>query len=289
MKGRFGRGWRLAKDSWKVLRSDRSLALFPVVGFLAGALALAIVLAPGAAIAAAADAWWPLVPFALVALYASTFLTLCAGVGLAAASARVMEGERVTISDGLAAARERRGLIARWALVQTTVGVILNALQALADSDNGLVRLIGTAVISLVGVAWSIASFFVIPVLAFEGLGPKDALKRSAGIVRERWGEGAVGTASIGGVVFLVGMLPAVLVAAAGIALGGPAGIALAVVGIAALLAAMVVGNALSAIFRVALYRYATTEQTWAGFAAPDLAAAFGPKRTHRGGHAVAS
>jgi hypothetical protein len=284
MRGRFGRGWRLATDSWSVLRSDRSLALFPIVGFVAGAVALAIVLAPGAAVAVAADAWWPIVPFALVALYAATFATIYVGVGLAAAAARVMEGEQVTLGDGLAAARERRGLIARWALVQTTVGVILNALQALADSENGLVRLIGTIVISLVGVAWSIASFFVIPVLAFEGLGPKAALKRSASIVRARWGEGVVGSASIGGVVFLVGLLPAALITAAGIALGGPGGIAIAVVGVAALLAAMVVGNALSAIFRVALYRYATTEQTWGGFAAPDLAAAFAPKKTRKRG-----
>ena len=287
MKGRFGRAWRLAKDSWKVLRSDRSLALFPVIGFFAGAFALILILAPGVGIAAAIDTWWPIVPFALVALYAATFATIYAGVGLAAASAKVMSGEEATVADGLAAARARRGLIAKWALVQTTVGLVLNALQALADSDNALVRLIGTAIVALIGIAWSIASFFVIPVLAFEDVGPKQALKRSASIVREKWGEGVIGTASIGGIVFLLGMVPAGLVIAAGVVLGGPAGIAIIVVGAIALLAVMVVGNALSQIFRVALYRYATTEETWAGFAAPDLAAAFGPKRRHRKGGAV--
>ncbi|HEY8583509.1 MAG TPA: DUF6159 family protein [Capillimicrobium sp.] len=289
MKGRFGRGWRLAQDSWKVLRSDRSLAVFPIVGFLAGAAALVLILAPGVGIAAAVDGWWPLIPFGIVALYAATFATIYCGVGLAAASAKVMAGGDATLSDGLAAARERRGLIAKWALVQTTVGLVLNALQALADSDNALVRLIGTLIVSAIGIAWSIASFFVIPVLAFENVGPKEALKRSASIVKERWGEGVVGSASIGGIVFLLGMVPAGAVIAAGIFLvGGPAGIAIAVVGGIALLAAMVVGNALSSIFRVALYRYATTEETWAGFAAPDLAAAFGPKR-HLGRKSVAA
>ncbi|HEU4657098.1 MAG TPA: DUF6159 family protein [Capillimicrobium sp.] len=282
MQGRIGRGWRLAKDSWNVLRSDRSLALFPIVGFLAGAAGLLLILAPGVGVAAAVDGWWPLVPFGLVALYAATFATIYAGVGLAAASAKVMDGGDATLADGLRAARERRGLIARWALVQTTVGVLLNALQALANEGNALTKLIGTILISLIGIAWNVASFFVIPLLAFEGLGPKDALRRSTSIIRERWGEGVVGSGSIGGIVFLVGMLPAGLVIAAGVVLGGPAGIALATVGAAALLAAMVVGNALSSIFRVALYRYATTEQTWAGFAAPDLAAAFAPKRRGR-------
>jgi hypothetical protein len=278
-QGRFGRGWRLAKDSWAVLRSDRSLALFPVVGFIGAAASLAIILAPGIGFAAAADAWWPLVPFAALGLYASTFVTIYAGVALAAATVQVMDRGTVTVADGLRAARARRGAIARWALVQATVGLILNALQAALDSGNGLTRALGTVVVSLVGAAWSVATFFVVPLLAFEDVAPKQALERSIGLVKERWGEGVVGTASIGGVVFLAGVLPSAALVVAGVALGGPAGIALAVIGGVALVAAAVICNALSAIFRVALYRFATTEQPQAGFAAPDLAGAFGPRR----------
>jgi hypothetical protein len=278
-QGRIARGWRLAKDSWAVLRSDRSLALFPVVGFIGAAVSLAILLAPGLGLAAAADAWWPLVPFGLLAFYAATFATIYAGVALAAATAQVMDSGTVTVADGLRAARARRGLIARWALVAATVGLILNALQAALESGNALTRLIGSIVISLVGAAWSVATFFVIPLLAFEDVGPKAALERSIGLVKERWGEGVVGTASIGGVVFLVGMLPAGLVIALGIAVGGPAGVAIAVVGAATLLAAAVVGNALSSIFRVALYRYAVADTTATGFEATDLAGAFGARK----------
>jgi hypothetical protein len=276
---RFSRGWRLTKDSWSVIKADRSLLAFPVVGSIASVVAFAIIAVPGVAAWAISDQWWTALPFAAVALYAATFVTIYMGVGLAAAAAQVMEGKDATLKSGLAVSRQHVGAIAKWALVQTTVGLLLNALQALADSGNALTQLIGTVLISLVGIAWNVASFFVIPLLAFEGVAPKEALKRSTSIVRERWGEGVVGTASIGAIIFFLGLLPAAIVTAGGIVLGGPAGIAIAVVGVAALLAAMVVGNALSSIFRVALYRYATAEQTWAGFAAPDLAAAFGPKR----------
>ena len=41
----------------------------------------------------------------------------------------------------------------------------------------------------VVGVAWSVATYFVIPVIALEGLGPRDALRRSSALVREKWGE----------------------------------------------------------------------------------------------------
>jgi hypothetical protein len=280
--GRIGRGWRLAKDSWRVLRSDRSLALFPVVGFLAATISLIIILAPGIAIAAGVDSWWPIIPFAAVALYASTFMTIYAGVALAAATNKVMDGGEATVADGLAAARARRGLIARWALVQATVGLILNALQAALESGNALTRMIGTIIISLVGAAWSVATFFVVPLLAFEDVAPGAALKRSIALVRERWGEGVVGSASIGAVVFLAGLLPTGLIIAAGIALGGPAGIVIAAIGALALVAVLVVGNALSQVFRVALYRYATTDRPAPGFAAPDLDAAFRPRRRQR-------
>jgi hypothetical protein len=276
---RIGRGWRLAKDSWRVLRSDRSLALFPVVGFIGSVVALVIILAPGVAIAAGIDTWWPIVPFAAVALYAATFVTIYAGVALAAASATVMDGGQVTVAEGLAAARARRGLIARWALVQATVGLILNLLQAALEGGNPAVRLIGTIIISLVGAAWSVATFFVVPLLAFEEVGPRDALKRSIGLVKERWGEGMVGSASIGGAIFLLGVLPCAAVIALGVLVGGPAGIVIAVIGALALVAVMVTGNALGQIFRVALYRFATTDRADGAFAAADLEAAFRPHR----------
>lgn len=280
---RFQRGWRLAKDSWRVLRSDRSLTLFPVVGFVAAAVALAIILAPGALLAAAADTWWPIIPFALVALYAATFVTIYAGVALAAATAIVMDGQPVTVADGLAAARARRGLIARWALVQATVGLILNLLQLVVEEGNAALRLVGTIIIALVGAAWSVAAFFVVPVLAFEQIGPKDALKRSIGLVRERWGEGVVGSASIGVAIFLLGILPAGIVIALGVLAGGPAGIVIGAIGGLGLVAVLVVGNALGQIFRVALYRYATTDHADAAFAAADLDAAFRPRKHRRG------
>jgi hypothetical protein len=279
---RFARGWRLSKDSWAVLKADRSLLAFPIVGSITALIAFLIVVAPGVGVAAAADTAWPVIPFVLVALYVTTFVTIYCGVGLAAATAQVMDGQNATLRTGLAAARPHTGKIAKWALVQATVGLLLNLLQSLADSDNGILKLIGIILSLLVSVAWALASFFVIPLLAFEDLGPGDALKRSVAIIKEHWGEGVVGSAAIGGLVFLIGFLPAAVLIFAGISIGGAGGIVLIAIGAVVLIVASVVGNTLNQVFRVALYRYVTGRGDAPGFAREDLERAFRPKGRRR-------
>jgi hypothetical protein len=275
---RFGRGWRLTKDSWSVIKADRSLLAFPIVGSIASIVAFAIIAVPGVAAWAISDQWWTALPFAAIALYAATFVTIYMGVGLAAAAAQVMEGQDATLKSGLAVARRHVGPIAKWALVQTTVGLIINGLQQLADSENGIARIVGLIFTSLISVAWNLASFFVIPLVAFENLGPKDALTRSVAIIRERWGEGVVGQGSIGLIVGLAGFLPAILLVVLGVSAGGPAGIALAAIGVILFLVAAVLSNTLTQVFRVALYRFATGVPETTGFASGDLAQAFAPK-----------
>jgi hypothetical protein len=275
---RFARSWRLAKDSWAILKADRSLLAFPIVGSITAVIAFAIVVAPGVGLAAAADTFWPVIPFALVALYLTTFVTIYCGVGLAAATAQVMDGQNATLSSGLAAARPHLGKIAKWALVQATVGLLLNLLQSLADSDNGILKIVGLILTLLVSVAWTLASFFVIPLLAFEDLGPGDALKRSVAIIKEHWGESVIGSAAIGGIVFLAGFLPAVALIFLGVAAGGAVAIALIAIAVILLVIASVVGNTLSQVFRVALYRYVTGQGEAPGFASEDLERAFRPK-----------
>ena len=280
---RIGRGWRLTKDSWAILKADRSLLAFPVVGSIAATVALVIVAAPGVGIWAATDSWWTALPFAAVALYLATFITIYMGVGLAAAAAQVMDGQQATLRSGLAVARRHTGAIAKWALVQATVGLIINALQQMAESENGLLRIIGLIFTALVSIAWTLASFFVIPLLAFENLGPGAALKRSVAIIRERWGEGVVGSAAIGGIVFLLGILPGIALVVLGVVAGGIGGIVLAVVGGLVIVVAAVVGNTLSQVFRVALYRFATGGPAAPGFDPDDLEHAFRPKKRGRG------
>lgn len=162
------------------------------------------------------------------------------------------------VRDGGRDEQRKRGggirvVILGWALVLTTVNLAIQLLRR-----GGLV---GEILSGVADVAWSVATFLVIPILALEGLGPIDAIKRSAALFRQRWGEQLVGRAWIGGIFFLAGILPAVLLVILGVATGSKAiGIALVVIGVIIGVAGIVLGQTVSSVFAVVLYRYAAGE-----------------------------
>jgi hypothetical protein len=156
------------------------------------------------------------------------------------------------------------------------VGVALRALEQLPVGG-----LAGRVAEWVGGVAWSLASFFVVPVLALEDVGVPGALRRSVGTIRSRWGESVTGVAVIGGA-FGLAVLAAFAAAGAGVALGvngfAP-GYALAALALAVAVALMVVQEAVGMVFRLAVFRHATGESATGPFAAADLDAAFKPRR----------
>lgn len=280
-QGRFGRAWALAKQSWAVLRSDRSLMLFPIVAFF-GVLGAALVLAgPGVVLLATNTAEPVAYVLWAIALFVFTYIGIYCSVALAAAANLALDGRDTTLSDGFSVARQRRGLVAKWALVQLTVGLVLNLLQ-MALQESAIGKVIAGFLVGALSVGWSLLSFFVVPLLALEGVGPREALHRSGHLIKERWGEGFVGSGSITGIFFLLLMLPSILVGALGVsqvsdspALGG----ALIALGVAGFVVGLLISSTLNAIFRVALYRYATSDEVAAAFDRDQLEHAFHQKR----------
>lgn len=275
--GRISRGWALAKRSWQVLRSDRSLIWFPIISAIASLGAAALIFGPAAAVYSTDSSEVVLVVAGIIGAYVLTFIAVFFNTALAAAAAQSLAGRDTSLSDGFKAARGRMSTIIQWALAQGTVGLALQALEAWVGDS-----LPGRIVAGLVNFAWSAATFFVIPIIALEGVGPREALRRSVSVLRKRWGEGVVGTVSIGGVVMLVVILPVLALGGLGYSMLDTAegfGIGLIVVAAAILVAGMVVAGTLNSIFRVALYQYATQEQAPAGFDVDALQSAFGPRR----------
>jgi Family of unknown function (DUF6159) len=284
---RISRGWALTKQSWVVLKSDKSLVIFPVLSTLFGLLALVAIWAPvvvarGVFEGRAVDRHDPLFYIAGgVTAYVSTFIAVFFNVALAACAARSMRGEDTKVGEGISAAVQRIGPILGWTFVAATVGLILRVIR-----DR--VPAVGAIVADLAGAAWSIATYFVIPVIAFEGVGPMPSLKRSSAVVKARWGEGATGAATISIVTFLATILIVIVGGVGGGALFSirllPLGVAVLVATVAAVIVVSFISAALSQIFRVAVYQYAVTGQTPGGFDGQVLQAAFqgddsGPRR----------
>jgi hypothetical protein len=163
-----------------------------------------------------------------------------------------LNGGHPTLSDGLRVARENVGRIFLWALFAATVAMIIRMIQE-------RVGIIGKIIMGIVGIAWSLATFFVVPVLIYEKLGPWAAVKRSASIFRRTWGETFTGQFTMGGIFVLAGLL-GILPILLGLALGGMLGLVIG--GVVAFVYWVVLGivaSAANSILIAALYRYATT------------------------------
>ncbi len=134
---------------------------------------------------------------------------------------------------------------------------------------------LGRIAIAIIGVAWAAVTFLVLPVLVFEGVGVVEAIKRSGAMLKRTWGENLIVNGGIG-LVALAAMLPAVLLAGVGFVSGST--------GLLVLTFALAVGwiivvacwsSAMTAVFQLALYRYATDLEMPAQFATVDMGNAF--------------
>jgi len=277
---RIKRGWALTKKSWSLLREHPSLIRFPLYGAVATTLLAIVTLGPGLYLWDD-DQLAGAIPLIVLGVYVLSFVGFYFSVGLAACADMIFRGEQASVGDGLAVARTRIAQISGWAAVSAAISLVMGLLE----NQGGT---LGTVAARLVGMAWSLITFISVPVIAIEGTGPFETIKRSASLFRERWGQQITGNLAIGGAVFLIGVLPAVLLIVAGVALWPAAsflGALLVVIGALVLAIALLVSRALSGIFGVALYRYALDGEVVGGFTQEDLESAVKVKG-RRGGMA---
>jgi hypothetical protein len=272
---RFQTSWAIAQRSWSVLKSDKTLAWFPALSFLVTAAVAGVFAGLFAAMGmnsgnndAVRPAGWVLIGVLYLALaFVQTYFLAALVAG---ADAR-LHGRHTSVRDGLDVANARLHRLLPWAVVTATVSIALNLLE-----QQGT---IGRIVASLIGLAWNLVTFLTVPILVLEDIAVGAALGRSKDLFRKTWGENVVGQAGLG-IVGFVAALPGALLLALGVASGSTVvAVAVGAIGVAWILASMVVVGALSGIYRTALYRFAVTGEVPADFAGIDFQEAFRPRR----------
>ena len=266
---RIKRGWGLTKKSWALLNEHRELIRFPLYGAVATTLLAIVFLGPGLYLLDQ-DQLAGAIPLILIGVYVLSVVGFYFSVGLAACADMIFRGQEATVADGLAVARSRFAQICGWAAISTAISAVMGVLE----NQGGIG---GQIAARLVGMAWSLVTFLAVPVIAIEGTGPVETIKHSASVFRERWGQQITGNIAIGGAVFLLGVLPAILLIVVGVAVWSSAsflGALLVVTGALVLAIALLVSKALSGIFGVALYRYALDGETVGGFTQEELESA---------------
>jgi hypothetical protein len=277
---RFTRSWLLIKASMEVLRTDNALLILPAISGVmtmlvaGGFVALAVSDGTFAAMAARRHHYAPPQFYAwLFCMYVvQYFVVIFFNTALVGAAIVLLGGGRPTVWDGLKLAISRIGPILGYAIISATVGVLL---QLVAEKLGFVGRLIAGGL----GLAWTAATFLVVPILAAEGIGPWQAIERSSELLRKTWGENLIGNAGISL------MMSAISGAIAVVGFGGGfvlfqrgcevLGVALVSAAATAFLLVVLVGAALAAIYSAAVYWYAASGKTPVDFDGDLIAGAF--------------
>ena len=266
---RIKRSWNLLKASWDVLKQDKELILFPIIsGVIMFFITLTFLIPTlvGNILDNVFANGIPFFGYILLFLfylvqYTVVYFNSTALVG--AAMIRLRGGDP-KVKDGYSIAWSRILPILGWALVSATVGLILNMLSSNSKNKG---RSGKSFITSLLGAAWNVLTFLVVPVLAVEGLGPIDAVKRSWELLKDSWGEQISGKLSIGLIFFLIGLGGSLLLGGSGIGLSILFDSILPVIVFGVLLVFFIItlsllNSTLSSIFSAAVYAYAAEGQT---------------------------
>ena len=201
---RLSNGWAITKSSFAILKANKQLLIFPVLSGTAMVLIIASILLPIFAFAG-----WDAenininfdnkaVPYLFTFLFylVNYFVVVFFNMALVHCTKLYLAGEEVTVMAGIKFSLSRIGVILSWALFAATVGTILKAIQENAGW-------IGKLIAGALGLVWGITTFFVVPIIAYENLGPINAFKRSASLMKQKWGESIGSTFSLGLIQFV--------------------------------------------------------------------------------------
>ncbi len=247
----------MARRSGRVLRAHPKLFVFPLIGGVSGVAFIATLIAslyvtgplfrePGPAIYGAL----------FIAYLVETFIASFFTAALVVATRTVFHGGDPSIQGAMAAAWERKIPLLVWSIAAALIGVLIRIIE---EQDN----IVAQVLAGIFAVAWSVMTFFVIPVIVFRDPRVSEMFTESARTFKDTWGEsiGAMGTIDI--VTFLLTLGGVVLAGVTFVVMAGLGPLQLAatiLIGGGAVMGGLLVGKALSGVAKTALYVYATEQ-----------------------------
>ncbi|MBS1669569.1 MAG: hypothetical protein JST58_19525 [Bacteroidetes bacterium] len=251
---RLSNGWKISLNCFSLLKENKQLIIFPILSGLSmilimGSLIVGILAAAGwdtGNLSETSNTANYLVLFAFYVV--NYFIVVFFNMALIHCTHLYFMGEEPTVRKGIQFSLSRIRTIFSWAVIAAIVGTILKLLQENLGS-------IGKIITGLVGMVWNIAVFFVVPIIAYESLGPIDAIKRSAQMMKEKWGESLGASFSFGLIHFVAIVLVAGTLGIIGLLIHPLVGITLALLGVLLVAAIM---SAVHTIFVSAVYHDVT-------------------------------
>ena len=269
MSRKIADGFELSKQSWAALNQNRQLVMFPVISMIGMLFVTILFFVPGAVLVGSAAStesntlWGAALVVTFIYYFIAYTIVIFSNTALVGATMKLIQGEPATVSDGLRIASARFGKILVYALISATIGVIAKGISQSGRSSNNIVVAILSAIVGgLLQGAWNLVVFFAIPVLVVENVGLMATFERSWHLFKQTWGEGFVGSATIGGIsclAYLAVLLISGAIIAAGISLGL---LPVLILGIVVLVLGFtlisLLNGAVNGIFQASLYNFAS-------------------------------
>jgi hypothetical protein len=284
----FSRSWEVTKLTFSVINKDRELLWFAFLSFIFSTIYTVAMIFP-TVIPTLMDEGFSgesLEVYQYVILFITyfglAFIATFFNVCVVYTTKVRFEGGNATFGESIRFAFSRIGVIIQWSLVSATVGLLLRLLHNLASRLGKIGELVANILISLLGMAWSILTIFVVPVLVYENVGPVEAIKKSAEAIKKTWGESLVKAIGMGLIQFAI----FIVIIIAGVALTVVLANAFDVIGLligvcilaALLLLAGLVFTVANTVFNTALYVYANSNTIAGGYNEELVAGAFKQK-----------
>ena len=218
---RIGRGWKMTKLGMAVVRADPELMVYTLlsavfsmvtaVAVISGSIGLEAVIDSESAttqeedLVTAAHLGMAFVGYLVI----SVITVFWNAAIIASAYERLTAGTNPSFSYGIKQATKCLPQILVWGVISGTVGMLLKILEGFArDGDSPIpLRIVAGLATFVIGVAWWMATFFIVPILVLERAGVLDWMKESPKLFRETWGEDVgshIGTGILQGIVILL-------------------------------------------------------------------------------------
>lgn len=263
--GKFRASWLLLKESWRFLKADPELLLVPIITtilmiFCFGVLLIGILLSGVVSVGATASD-------TVLSLQAGVFLVgtyIISAFVLSFAKAMVTHtvvtrssNQNATLGQSFKVAFKHMPALLLWSIMSATVGLVLRTISERSER-------LGQLLAGVVGGAWNVLTYFVVPAIVVDNMGAFSSLTRSGSVFKKTWGESLISNLSLG-VIFLVGHIIAVGLFLVGFFIGTEYG--LPILAMLALLlwivwifVAISLEQILKTILNSLLYVYATSE-----------------------------
>lgn len=263
LMNRIKRGFRITKLGIHVVKADPELMVYLLFSVIMSVLSFGVVLTftGGLGFVIGNDEGFEggVAVGTFISYFIVSIITVFWNAAIiASAYERMTTGRNPSFSYGIKQAMKCFPQILIWGLISGTVGVIISFFEAMAESDNIVVAIIGHIISFMISFAWWMTTFFVVPMIVLENSGVFESMKKGPKLFDETWGENIVASVGTGIINFIV--ILTIIVVCLPLFVFGEIGAALAFI-------LIVIGIAISSLFftacdavnKASLYYYAKT------------------------------